>query len=313
VTFIKRGLLAGAAGTSVLNAATYLDMAWRGRAASDSPEQTVEGLSDRVGVEVPGRGDDQSNRLEALGALSGLGTGMGIGVVASWLRAQGFRLSRVGESVLIGAGAMALTDGSMAALGVSDPHTWTAGEWAADAVPHLLYGAATTAALDLGDPADAPAAAPARPGTVARAALLGVATGGRASAGVTALALSAPATTGSNGGNGLRRIRQAGTTLMAASELVIDKLPNTPSRTEPGGLVPRTVLGLSGGAVIARRSGERVGASALAGVAGALAASFAGVWWRRVGADKLGVPPLLAALAEDAVVAAAAFVAVAAE
>ena len=43
---IARGALAGAAGTTALNAATYLDMALRGRPASDSTEQLVEKTSE---------------------------------------------------------------------------------------------------------------------------------------------------------------------------------------------------------------------------------------------------------------------------
>jgi hypothetical protein len=42
---------------------------------------------------------------------------------------------------------MAATDGSMAGLGVSDPRTWSAGAWLSDAVPHLAYGAVTSATL----------------------------------------------------------------------------------------------------------------------------------------------------------------------
>jgi hypothetical protein len=40
---------------------------------------------------------------------------------------------------------------SMAWLGVSDPRTWTAGDWVGDAVPHLAYGAVTWATLDAPD------------------------------------------------------------------------------------------------------------------------------------------------------------------
>nr|MDQ3307779.1 hypothetical protein [Actinomycetota bacterium] len=56
------GAAAGAAGTTALNAVTYADMVWRARPASSTPEDTVERLSDAVGVEVPGDGDDRANR-----------------------------------------------------------------------------------------------------------------------------------------------------------------------------------------------------------------------------------------------------------
>ncbi len=35
----------------------------------------------------------------------------------------------------------------MAALGISDPRTWSAQDWAADVVPHLAYGLVTAATL----------------------------------------------------------------------------------------------------------------------------------------------------------------------
>ena len=37
-----RGALAGAAGTTALNAAGYADMAWRGRPSSSTPKQAAE-------------------------------------------------------------------------------------------------------------------------------------------------------------------------------------------------------------------------------------------------------------------------------
>jgi hypothetical protein len=49
--------------------------------------------------------------------------------------------------VAVGAAAMAAADTSMATLGVSDPRTWSAGVWLSDAVPHLAYGATTSATL----------------------------------------------------------------------------------------------------------------------------------------------------------------------
>jgi hypothetical protein len=136
---IAAGAAAGAAGTAALNAVTYLDMAWRGRAASTTPEESVEVLAKQTGIQIPGQGEQRANRITALGALSGIATGVGIGILAGVVgRAPG---------VLIGAAAMAATDTSMARLGVSDPKTWSAADWAADAVPHLAYGTVTAAVL----------------------------------------------------------------------------------------------------------------------------------------------------------------------
>ena len=46
-------------------------------------------------------------------------------------------------SVLTGLAAMAASDGSAAALGVTDPREWTWQDWVADAAPHLAYGVVT--------------------------------------------------------------------------------------------------------------------------------------------------------------------------
>jgi hypothetical protein len=48
------------------------------------------------------------------------------------------------------AGALAIVAGNapMAGLGVSNPGTWAAKDWAADVVPHLAYGAVTWFTLD---------------------------------------------------------------------------------------------------------------------------------------------------------------------
>ncbi|MCZ2497930.1 DUF1440 domain-containing protein [Xylophilus sp. Kf1] len=63
------------------------------------------------------------------------------------------------------------------------------------------------------------------------------------------------------------------TTPMALGELVADKLPSTPSRIEPAGVVGRAATGaLSGAALAGGRSAE----AALAGAAGAVAATYLG-------------------------------------
>ena len=144
---VMQGAAAGAAGTTALNAVTYLDMALRARPASDVPERVVEELAKRAGVEVPGEGDQRQNRLQGLAALSGLATGVLAGAVAGELRFAVLRLGPVLGSVLLGGGVMAATDLTMARLGVSDPRSWDATAWASDAIPHLAFGATTYATL----------------------------------------------------------------------------------------------------------------------------------------------------------------------
>jgi hypothetical protein len=145
---ILAGAAAGAAGTAALNAATYLDMAVRGRASSDTPEQTVETIEDRLPVSVPGDETTRRNRIGGLGSLSGIVTGVGIGAVFGLLRRAGLRPPTPVGAVLVGLTAMTSTAVSMANLGVSDPRTWSASDWLSDAVPHLVYGTVTYATLE---------------------------------------------------------------------------------------------------------------------------------------------------------------------
>jgi len=49
--------------------------------------------------------------------------------------------------VALGLGAMALSDGVMSALKITDPRSWTPASVAQDALPHLVYGATTVLAL----------------------------------------------------------------------------------------------------------------------------------------------------------------------
>lgn len=140
---LLRGIAAGAAGTSALNAATYLDMAIRGRPASPMPERAVEEFAKRTGTEIPGAGDERDNRVQGLGALSGIATGMTVGVVGVLLGPLLRRLPLAVSGVALGAAAMAGSDVPMTRLGLTDPSSWSQADWLADAVPHLAFGVAT--------------------------------------------------------------------------------------------------------------------------------------------------------------------------
>lgn len=148
---IVRGLLAGAAGTTALNATTYLDMAVRGRGSSSTPEQVVDETADKVGVSIPGDRSSRQNRLQGMGPLSGTGVGLGVGAAAGiadgLLAARGRRVPAVIAVPLLAAAAMAATDVPLKLLKISDPRSWSATDWVSDAVPHLIYGAVTRAAL----------------------------------------------------------------------------------------------------------------------------------------------------------------------
>jgi uncharacterized membrane protein len=147
-------------------------------------------------------------------------------------------------------------------------------------------------------------------GSLSRAALLGVATGGRSSAGVAALALTTPASAAPDRwfaeltgpwGRGLA-------VAAALGEAVVDKLPSTPSRLSPRAMTARVAAGLAAGTMYARRERLAPLAPALVAAGAVVAGSVAGARWRAYAARK-GWPPLPAALGEDAVVAALAFLA----
>jgi hypothetical protein len=142
-----RGAAAGAAGTTALNAVTYLDMAIRGRPASSTPERTVEQLAGKAHVPL-GEGEQRENRVQGLGPLTGLAAGIGMGVAVGLLRAAGLRSRPLLGTGLITAGVMTLANGPMVALGITDPRSWSATDWLSDVVPHLAYSAVVTTTMD---------------------------------------------------------------------------------------------------------------------------------------------------------------------
>lgn len=90
-------------------------------------------------------------------------------------------------------------------------------------------------------------------------------------------------------------------TLLALGELIIDKLPSTPSRTKLPGLVGRGVLGGLSGACIATSGGQSMVIGAVLGMAGGLAGAFAGYEARTRLVRSLRAPDLVIALFEDLV------------
>ncbi len=151
VGWLLRGAAAGAAGTTALNAVTYLDMITRGRPASSTPEQTVEKLAARTGVSIPGDEQTRSNRVQGLGPMTGLGAGVGVGALVGLIRALGYRSQPLVGTGLITAGVLVATNGPMTVLGVTDPRTWSAVDWISDVVPHLAYSAVVKTTMDAFD------------------------------------------------------------------------------------------------------------------------------------------------------------------
>jgi uncharacterized membrane protein len=89
-------------------------------------------------------------------------------------------------------------------------------------------------------------------------------------------------------------------TVMAAGEMVVDKLPNTPNRTLPPSVAFRMLSGaLVGSALMASRKQSRA-AGAVAGALGALAATYGMFHLRREVSRRVKLPDPAVGLMEDA-------------
>jgi uncharacterized membrane protein len=139
------------------------------------------------------------------------------------------------------------------------------------------------------------ASSPSTLSTFAGAALIGGSTGLRSQMGMAVLlngtrSAELPA---------LFRHRVARPLALAAAlaELVVDKLPSTPARTQAPGLVSRIGLGGLSAGVLGRNARAPTTAFAAVGAGAAVVAAFAGMAARQALAKRL--PPLGAALAED--------------
>jgi len=90
-------------------------------------------------------------------------------------------------------------------------------------------------------------------------------------------------------------------TLLALLELVTDKLPKTPSRTAPPGLIARILLGALSGACVAAAGKEGIVLGGGLGIVGALAGTYGGYQARTKLVKALGTPDFVIALLEDLV------------
>jgi hypothetical protein len=135
---VADGAIAGAVGSTALNVVSYLDMALRGRPESDVPQETVDKLAGFAHLDL-GSGDRRANRRSGLGPLIGYGLGIAAGVAFAFYAGDRRQPLPVATG-LLGAGVMTMTDGSITALGLSDPRTWRRSDWVSDIIPHLAYG-----------------------------------------------------------------------------------------------------------------------------------------------------------------------------
>ena len=89
--------------------------------------------------------------------------------------------------------------------------------------------------------------------------------------------------------------------LLALTELIFDKLPNTPSRTAPPGLIARIVTGALTGACVALGGGQSALVGAGLGLLGAIVGCFGGCQARVRLVRSLRQPDFNVALLEDLV------------
>jgi uncharacterized membrane protein len=88
-------------------------------------------------------------------------------------------------------------------------------------------------------------------------------------------------------------------TLLAAVELIADKLPKTPSRTAPAGLIARVILGGLTGACVPMTADVATVTGVLVGIAGALVGTFGGYQVRTRLVNTLHSPDFVVAIVED--------------
>lgn len=130
--------------------------------------------------------------------------------------------------------------------------------------------------------------------------LLGVATGCRSTLGLAGVSFGERRSGGPRPVGALQSGKgRFATGALVLGELVADKMPGAPSRMATQALIPRLVLGATGGAALAWRDANNRPAAALIGVAGAALGSWAGLRYRDT-VKQRGLPDLPAALAEDA-------------
>jgi uncharacterized membrane protein len=88
-------------------------------------------------------------------------------------------------------------------------------------------------------------------------------------------------------------------TVLALAELIADKLPKTPNRTSPPGLIARIVTGGLTGMCITASGAQGIVLGAVLGSLGGVVGCFAGYQARTRIVKSLGIPDFIIALLED--------------
>lgn len=156
MNFVQRAVLgaaAGAAATAALNAATYADMAVRGRPPSALPDAMAAEFAKRAGIarlakpraQLDARAKHQRDGLSALlGYADGIGAGALFGVVRPAARGVPWFWAGAGLAIA----TMALSEGTAAVMGKTNPAKWPVSSWLEDVLPRCLYGWIACATLD---------------------------------------------------------------------------------------------------------------------------------------------------------------------
>jgi uncharacterized membrane protein len=90
-------------------------------------------------------------------------------------------------------------------------------------------------------------------------------------------------------------------TLLALVELIVDKLPQTPARTAPVGLIARGVLGGACGIAFATSAGTSPALGGVLASTGAIFGAVAGYQARHALVWRMHLPDIAVALAEDTI------------
>ncbi|MBV8374769.1 MAG: hypothetical protein JO302_04605 [Candidatus Eremiobacteraeota bacterium] len=136
---MRRGMIAGAAGATALDALSYMDMLVRGRSASDVPGQTVSRLVKSIGLILDGEDTVSSNRRTASGALLGHADGVLAASLYALIRSAIRVPWPVGAAFLAGI-TLVTGEGSAVRTGATDWSKWSLSEWVTDIVPRLAFG-----------------------------------------------------------------------------------------------------------------------------------------------------------------------------
>lgn len=143
VKAIVSGIAAGAAGTAVLDATSYADMAIRARPPSKVPKQVVKEFARWSGVSRLPRARAQGLSM-LLGYADGFGTGLVFGALRPRMRAVPWFVAGIG----LAAASLLISEGTATAMGKTDPRRWGLSGWMSDIVPRALYGCVTCLVYD---------------------------------------------------------------------------------------------------------------------------------------------------------------------